>query len=43
MIGNVKAAVLPVPVCAQPNKSLPASTIGIDWAWMGVGVVYPSS
>ena len=31
-IGIAKAAVFPVPVCAQPNKSLPLSTIGIEIA-----------
>jgi hypothetical protein len=31
------AAVLPVPVAAQPMTSLPASAGGIARAWMGVG------
>ena len=34
------AAVLPVPVCAQPNKSNPSNTMGMASACMGVGVVY---
>jgi hypothetical protein len=34
--GIVKAAVLPVPVCAAPMMSRPASTMGIALAWMGV-------
>jgi hypothetical protein len=34
--GRVKAAVLPVPVCAAPITSRPASTIGIALAWIGV-------
>ena len=41
-IGIAKAAVLPVPVCAQPNRSLPERTGGIAFSWMGVGLVYPS-
>ena len=40
MIGMEKAAVLPVPVCAQPNKSDPSNTTGMASACMGVGVVY---
>ena len=43
MIGKVNAAVFPVPVCAQPNKSAPLRTIGMACAWMGVGILYPSS
>ena len=34
--GSEKAAVLPVPVCAAPITSRPASTIGIALAWIGV-------
>jgi hypothetical protein len=34
--GSENAAVLPVPVCAAPMTSRPASTIGIALAWMGV-------
>ena len=34
--GIVNAAVLPVPVCAAPMMSRPASTIGIALAWIGV-------
>ena len=36
-IGRLKAAVLPVPVCAMPSRSRPSITEGMDWAWMGVG------
>jgi hypothetical protein len=39
MIGSEKLAVLPVPVCAAPITSRPASTTGIACAWIGVGVV----
>jgi uncharacterized protein len=42
-IGSAKAAVLPVPVCAQPSTSRPASTAGIASRWIGVGVVKPAS
>jgi hypothetical protein len=38
MIGSANAAVLPVPVCAMPSKSSPASTGGMACDWMGVGV-----
>ena len=38
-IGSAKAAVLPVPVWAMPTTSRPASTWGMVWAWIGVGVV----
>jgi hypothetical protein len=41
--GSENAAVLPVPVCAQPSTSRPVKTSGIACAWMGVGRVYPSS
>ena len=37
-IGKVKAAVLPVPVCAPPKRSWPAKTRGMACAWMAVGV-----
>jgi hypothetical protein len=37
-IGRAKAAVLPVPVWAMPSRSRPSSTVGMAWAWMGVGV-----
>src|SRR5262245_13922875 len=40
-IGSANAAVLPVPVCARPSRSRPASTWGIARAWIGVGVSYP--
>ena len=36
-IGRTKAAVLPVPVCAQPTTSRPARTRGIACSWIGVG------
>ncbi len=39
IIGSVKAAVLPVPVCAMPSTSRLASTCGIACSWIGVGVV----
>src|SRR5215510_13562059 len=42
-IGSAKAAVLPVPVCAMPTTSRAASTCGMVWAWIGVGVAYCSS
>lgn len=38
-----KAAVLPVPVCAWPIKSMPFSALGISPAWMGVGSRYSAS
>ncbi len=37
IIGRVKPAVLPVPVCAQPRTSRPISTMGIACCWIGVG------
>ena len=37
--GSANAAVLPVPVCAQPSRSRPAITCGMACDWMGVGVV----
>ena len=37
-IGSAKAAVLPVPVWAMPSRSRPSSRLGMDFAWMGVGV-----
>ena len=36
-IGSTKAAVLPVPVWAQPTTSRPASTRGMACSWIGVG------
>ena len=42
-IGSAKAAVLPVPVCAMPMTSRLASSSGMVWAWIGVGVTYFSS
>jgi hypothetical protein len=35
--GMANAAVFPVPVCAQPIKSFPANTSGIDCSCMGWG------
>ena len=39
--GRAKAAVLPVPVCACPIRSRPASRSGIARAWIGVGASKP--
>ena len=39
IIGRVKDAVLPVPVCAEPKISRPINTIGIDFSWIGVGLL----
>ena len=36
-MGNTNAAVLPVPVAAQPMMSLPWRAWGMVCAWMGVG------
>ena len=41
-MGRAKAAVLPVPVWAQPSRSLLSKMAGIDCCCMGVGVLYPS-
>ena len=38
-----KAAVLPLPVCAIPNTSLPCKSKGIHSAWIGDGLVKPRS
>jgi hypothetical protein len=38
IIGSVKLAVLPVPVCAMPRTSRPSSAGGMAPAWIGVGV-----
>ena len=38
--GSTKAAVLPVPVCAMPSRSRPSSRVGIDCAWIGVGLYH---
>ena len=35
--GNINAAVLPDPVTARPQISLPVSASGTTAAWMGVG------
>lgn len=40
-IGNKNAAVLPEPVCAHAMISLEASTIGIAFFCIGVGLLYP--
>ena len=37
-IGSANAAVLPVPVCARPTTSRPASSGGMVAAWIGEGV-----
>ena len=42
-IGSRNAAVLPVPVEAQPIRSRPARATGMASAWIGVGRVYPMS
>jgi hypothetical protein len=42
MIGSRKAAVLPVPVSAQPIKSCPLRITGIAFVCIGVGFEYPS-
>ena len=39
IIGNEKAAVFPVPVCAIPSKSFPLIRTGIHSLWIGVGCV----
>jgi hypothetical protein len=39
IIGSVKAAVLPVPVCAVASTSRPIRICGMAAAWMGVGWV----
>ncbi len=38
-VGNINAAVLPVPVCADATTSLPARTAGIAAACTGKDVV----
>ena len=38
-MGRAKAAVLPVPVWAQPSRSRPSSTGGMAFCWMGEGAV----
>ena len=38
-IGSAKAAVLPVPVWAMPQRSRPAITCGMACAWIGVGLL----
>ncbi len=35
--GRAKAAVLPVPVWAEPMRSRPDRTMGMARSWMGVG------
>ena len=37
-IGSAKAAVLPVPVWAMPQRSRPVMTCGMACVWIGVGV-----
>ena len=41
-IGIANDAVFHVPVCAHPKTSFPSRINGIDFAWIGVGVVYHS-
>ena len=43
MTGTANDAVLPVPVCAWPMMSRPASAAGIVSSWMGVGSSNPMS
>ena len=38
-VGRVEPAVLPVPVWAPPITSRPCNTVGMAWAWIGVGDV----
>jgi hypothetical protein len=40
-MGSTKAAVLPVPVCAQAIRSFPVKITGIAISCMGVGVSKP--
>ena len=42
-MGRPNAAVLPVPVCANPMRSAPSSRLGMARRWMGVGVSIPRS
>jgi hypothetical protein len=42
-IGNEKAAVLPVPVCACPTTSTPFKIRGMDVSCIGKGISYPFS
>ena len=39
IIGIAYAAVFPVPVWAEPKISFPSNIIGIDFSWIGVGVI----
>ena len=39
--GIQKAAVFPVPVCAEPKISFPSKAGGIALAWIGVGLIMP--
>ncbi len=38
-MGSMKAAVFPVPVCADPIRSRPSSAMGIASCWTGVGSI----
>ena len=40
MMGKQKAAVLPDPVCAHAIRSRPATPMGMEYRWTGVGLVY---
>mmetsp|Transcript_3020 Transcript_3020/g.6843 ORF Transcript_3020/g.6843 Transcript_3020/m.6843 type:complete len:288 (-) Transcript_3020:272-1135(-) len=42
-IGSANVSVFPEPVKAMPIMSLPASTAGKPWIWMGVGFLMPFS
>ena len=42
-MGSTKAAVLPVPVCAEPMRSPPLRITGMACSWIGVGVVKPQA
>ena len=41
-MGRANAAVLPVPVWANPRTSRPFKANGIACCWMGVGLVKPT-
>lgn len=40
-MGNMYAAVFPVPVAAHPHTSRPCRATGMVAAWIGVGLSYP--
>ena len=41
-MGRAKAAVFPDPVCASAMTSRLERVMGMDWAWISVGRLYPS-